>query len=241
MKRQRGRGRKPGHHNSPNRSFDSAGPDVKVRGSATHVYERYLQLARDASSAGDRVVAENYLQHAEHYYRILRATQPLQPRPDLEHRYPGDFDEGDADEGEYEADGYDAPREQAREPQAPRENYARERDGRAREPRQEREPRAEQRPPREPRENREPQNREPREPRFERPREARSEDGISGAPVDGNFEQGADREGSDPAFRRRRSRRRFRSGEAREPGADHDHDAPVEGFGDQLPAFVASE
>ena len=71
MKRSRGRGRRP--QNNHSRSFDSAGPDVKIRGTATHVYEKYLQLARDAGSAGDRVMAENYLQHAEHYYRILMA------------------------------------------------------------------------------------------------------------------------------------------------------------------------
>jgi hypothetical protein len=49
---------------------------VKIRGTAAHVYEKYLQLARDAGSAGDRVQAENYLQHAEHYYRILMAQGP---------------------------------------------------------------------------------------------------------------------------------------------------------------------
>jgi hypothetical protein len=60
---------------NPNRTYDSNGPEVKIRGSATHVYEKYLQLARDANSTGDRVMAENYLQHAEHYYRIVAATQ----------------------------------------------------------------------------------------------------------------------------------------------------------------------
>ena len=76
MKRSRGRGRRPQnnhHHNNHNRAFDSTGPDVKIRGTAAHVYEKYLQLARDAGSAGDRVTQENYLQHAEHYYRILMA------------------------------------------------------------------------------------------------------------------------------------------------------------------------
>jgi hypothetical protein len=82
VKRSRGRGRRPqgnshnhgggGHHNH-NRSFDSAGPDIKIRGTAASVYEKYLQMARDAGSAGDRVMQENYLQHAEHYYRILMA------------------------------------------------------------------------------------------------------------------------------------------------------------------------
>jgi hypothetical protein len=51
---------------------------VKIRGSASHVYDKYLQLARDANAQGDRVAAENYLQHAEHYYRILAATQAQQ-------------------------------------------------------------------------------------------------------------------------------------------------------------------
>ena len=77
MKRSRGRGRRPqnnnNHHHNHNRAFDSTGPDVKIRGTAAHVYEKYLQLARDAGSAGDRVTQENYLQHAEHYYRILMA------------------------------------------------------------------------------------------------------------------------------------------------------------------------
>jgi len=60
---------------NPNRTFDSNGPEVKIRGSAAHVHEKYLQLARDANSSGDRVMAENYLQHAEHYFRILAAQQ----------------------------------------------------------------------------------------------------------------------------------------------------------------------
>ena len=80
MKRSRGRGRRP--QNNHSRAFDSTGPDVKIRGTASHVYEKYLQLARDAGSAGDRVTAENYLQHAEHYFRILLAQgiQPGQPQ-----------------------------------------------------------------------------------------------------------------------------------------------------------------
>ena len=93
MKRSRRGGRRPqnnhggGHNNhgggggggggghNPNRTFDSNGPEVKIRGSAAHVYEKYLQLARDANSSGDRVMAESYLQHAEHYFRILAAQQ----------------------------------------------------------------------------------------------------------------------------------------------------------------------
>ena len=91
MNRSRRGGRKPkysgggsggGNSNgggyNPNRTFDSSGPEVKIRGAASHVYEKYLQLARDANSSGDRVMAENYLQHAEHYYRIMAATAAQQ-------------------------------------------------------------------------------------------------------------------------------------------------------------------
>jgi hypothetical protein len=81
MKRQRGRNRGGGNQGKPqqnaNRAFESNGPDnVKIRGNSQHVFERYQQLARDAASAGDRVLAENYLQHAEHYFRVIRALQP---------------------------------------------------------------------------------------------------------------------------------------------------------------------
>jgi len=57
------------------RSFESNGPDVKIRGTAQHVAEKYLQLARDAQSSGDIVLAENLLQHAEHYFRLIAAAQ----------------------------------------------------------------------------------------------------------------------------------------------------------------------
>src|SRR5437868_1793875 len=60
-------------------TFDSNGPDVRVRGNAYQVFEKYLALARDAASAGDRIAAENYYQHAEHYYRIINANNEGQP------------------------------------------------------------------------------------------------------------------------------------------------------------------
>jgi hypothetical protein len=75
MKRQRGRGRKPGG-NPGNRPHESNGPDVKIRGTAAQIYDKYMQYARDAHSAGDRVKSESYLQHAEHYFRIMAATMP---------------------------------------------------------------------------------------------------------------------------------------------------------------------
>ncbi len=80
--RSRNGGRK--HVNPLSRNFESNGPDVKVRGNAAHVAEKYMQLARDAQSSGDSVMAENYLQHAEHYFRIVSSAQQAQSgqRPD---------------------------------------------------------------------------------------------------------------------------------------------------------------
>ena len=98
QQKQRGRGRNGGggnpnnngnnHNNNNNnnqrkgqnpltRTYDSSGPDVKIRGTAQHIAEKYMALARDATSSGDRVMAENYLQHAEHYNRIIAAAQAM--------------------------------------------------------------------------------------------------------------------------------------------------------------------
>ena len=72
-RRSRGRSRKG--PNPLTRSYESSGPDIKVRGTAAHVAEKYMTLARDAHSSGDPIAAENYLQHAEHYNRIVMAAQ----------------------------------------------------------------------------------------------------------------------------------------------------------------------
>jgi hypothetical protein len=77
-------------HNPLTRVYESNGPDVKIRGTAHHVAEKYLQLARDAQSSGDPVSAENYFQHAEHYFRLIAAANEqfrqqnpnFQPRPE---------------------------------------------------------------------------------------------------------------------------------------------------------------
>ncbi|MEL7304012.1 MAG: DUF4167 domain-containing protein, partial [Pseudomonadota bacterium] len=80
----RGRGRNNNNHNNRKhqnpltRSFESNGPDVKIRGTPSHVAEKYVALARDALSSGDPVLAENYLQHAEHYNRIIMAYREQQ-------------------------------------------------------------------------------------------------------------------------------------------------------------------
>ena len=71
-KRMRGRNRKS--HNPLTRVYESNGPDIKIRGTANHVAEKYVQLARDAQASGDPVAAENYYQHAEHYFRMIAAV-----------------------------------------------------------------------------------------------------------------------------------------------------------------------
>ncbi|WP_135210084.1 DUF4167 domain-containing protein [Vitreimonas flagellata] len=117
MKRQRGRGRKPGggHHHGggggggnfhPNRSMESNGPEGgKVRGNASLILERYLQLARDAASSGDRVLSENYMQHADHYFRLVRQMQPAVPVQQVNNdRFENDY-ESDEDGGEAGGEG----------------------------------------------------------------------------------------------------------------------------------------
>ncbi|WP_366048898.1 DUF4167 domain-containing protein [uncultured Bartonella sp.] len=67
--------------NPLSRNYESNGPDVKIRGNAQHIADKYTALARDAQASGDRVMAENYLQHAEHYVRIILAAQAQMPQP----------------------------------------------------------------------------------------------------------------------------------------------------------------
>jgi len=74
----RGRGRNRKGQSPLARSFESTGPDVKIRGTPAHIAEKYMSLARDAASSGDPVLAENYLQHAEHYNRIIMAFRDQQ-------------------------------------------------------------------------------------------------------------------------------------------------------------------
>ena len=79
--RSRGRGnnnRNNNNRNNLNRSMESNGPDVRIRGTASHIAEKYQQLARDAQSAGDSVAAESYWQHAEHYNRLIAVAQAAQ-------------------------------------------------------------------------------------------------------------------------------------------------------------------
>jgi hypothetical protein len=141
--------------NSASRSFESNGPDVKIRGTAAHIAEKYVQLARDAQSSGDIVMAENYFQHAEHYYRVLAASQPaFQQHPGFVRADQDDLDDDLADENEDGA------------AEAPQSYGANGRDNR--DQRDQRGDRDDRRPPRDPRDQ--PQPREhhyaPDEPRY---------------------------------------------------------------------------
>jgi hypothetical protein len=118
-KRMRGRNRKGGHHhqNPLSRVYESNGQDVKIRGTASHIAEKYLQLARDAQSSGDPIAAENYYQHAEHYFRLIAAAQEQlrQSQPYFQQQ-PG---------GSPADDGYDDGDEQPQigEPYAPQQSF----------------------------------------------------------------------------------------------------------------------
>ncbi len=68
--RSRGNGNNRRHSSHRVQNFESSGPESKVRGNAHQLVEKYLQLSRDASSMGDRITAENFSQHAEHYFRM---------------------------------------------------------------------------------------------------------------------------------------------------------------------------
>ena len=89
--------------NPMTRVFESNGPDIKIRGTASHVAEKYVQLARAARSSGDPVAAENYYQHAEHYFRLIAAAQEQfrqnQPQPRVDNETQPAAEDGD-DEGE---------------------------------------------------------------------------------------------------------------------------------------------
>lgn len=70
-RRSRGRGGSGRRGNNKTQVFDSNGPDVRIRGTAHQVFEKYMALAKDASGVGDMILAESYTQHAEHYKRII--------------------------------------------------------------------------------------------------------------------------------------------------------------------------
>jgi hypothetical protein len=75
-------------------TFDSNGPNVKIRGNAYQVFERYVSLAREAAASGDRIAAENLYQHAEHYFRIMNANGEGNPHAAPRPTTPADFEMG---------------------------------------------------------------------------------------------------------------------------------------------------
>jgi len=126
-KRMRG-GRSNNNRKAPNpltRSYESNGPDVKIRGTAHHVGEKYLQLARDAQSSGDPVMAESYLQHAEHYFRLIAAAQQAQQQAAMGYRQ-GAEDDDDDDDDDFGGlpDRFASPPERFAPPQQQQSSYA---------------------------------------------------------------------------------------------------------------------
>jgi hypothetical protein len=116
-KRMRGRNNHRKSHNPMARVFESNGPDVKIRGNPSHIAEKYIQLARDAQSSGDPIAAENYYQHAEHYFRVIAAAQDqfrqnnphfARPESDAQSGRDDGFEEGE-DEGQPAGGGAEAP------------------------------------------------------------------------------------------------------------------------------------
>lgn len=73
-RRMRNRGNGKRHPALRNQALESNGPDGKIRGTAQQVLDRYLALARDATSAGDPIAAEGFFQHAEHYFRLMHGS-----------------------------------------------------------------------------------------------------------------------------------------------------------------------
>lgn len=164
------------------RVFESNGPDIKIRGTASHIAEKYVQLARDARSSGDPVAAENYYQHAEHYFRLIAAAQEQfrqsqpqqqQPRVDLDASDDGE----EADYSNFGAEPGFAPQQQ--QPYAHREN-------------------------RQPREQEQPREQSLREPRNQQPNDNSSVDRLpsfitgqqpqpNGNGLEANGHQGAER------------------------------------------------
>lgn len=102
-----------------NQTYDSNGPEVRVRGNAHQIFEKYQVLAREAAAAGDRIAAESYYQHAEHYLRLINLSGGFQQQ-----RGPGwnegeNFDDGGENRGNIGGDGRSEPRHEQREGRGP--------------------------------------------------------------------------------------------------------------------------
>lgn len=250
--RSRGRNNNGGrkHLNPLSRNYESNGPDVKVRGNAAHIAEKYVQLARDAHASGDSVMAENYLQHAEHYYRIVSAAQPQVPRSDQFGQEIPAEEGDDEDFGGDEQSRFDTPQFRAslqndrsyqedRQPQPqPQQQgdrpYDRNRDDRPRDDR--------------PREERQQQPQRDERPRFDQQRDSEQPQlALQTAPIaapEGDVSEVAAEVQADPATpegepRRVRERRPRRRRPALAEGGPVDPDGPQPDVGD-LPAFITA-
>jgi hypothetical protein len=125
MKRMRGRNHRSGgggggggsggairHHSgggvplNRNHVFDSNGPEIRIRGTAQQLFEKYLQLGRDATSSGDRVTAEAFFQHAEHYFRILNAMNQAQQQTQPNGQGPQQHSQGNQRRNYQPGEGY---------------------------------------------------------------------------------------------------------------------------------------
>jgi hypothetical protein len=99
-----------------NQTYDSNGPEIRIRGNAHQVLEKYLSLARDAAAQGDRIAAENFYQHAEHYFRIINAQNAGRPQPQRPTSTPaddhamlaGDLEENEGSENAEASEGSEA-------------------------------------------------------------------------------------------------------------------------------------
>lgn len=208
----RGRGRS-GNNNSGNRkgqnplsrTYDSSGPDVKIRGTAQHIAEKYMNLARDAQSSGDRVMAENYLQHAEHYNRIIMTAQAqMQERFQRDDNQPQNRDsqDQDQDQDDDDRDNSDEKDSGGQEPRAERSD---------RQPRQDRGNRRD----RQPRQSN--QDKQDQQPAFD---PDAPQPVIDGVPAEVAIGQGdGNEEPAAPAPRRRGRPRRVRSEEGQDAKA----------------------
>jgi hypothetical protein len=191
--RMRGRNNRGGggkSHNPLTRVYESNGPDVKIRGTANHVAEKYIQLARDATASGDPVAAENYYQHAEHYFRLIaaaqeqfRQSQPFQQREGGEQRSNDEsYDDDDSQPNYGSAEPY-SPREQ------PYQQQQQPRDAQPYQPREQRDhqPRGDYQP-------RQDRNRDNRQDRHDnRQNDARQHESRQPQQANGNQDETVDR------------------------------------------------
>ena len=241
------------------RSYESNGPDVKIRGTAHHIGEKYLQLARDAQSSGDPVMAESYLQHAEHYFRLIASAQQAQQQAAYGYQRPaGEQAEADDEDGDDDfsalpdrfaspAERVVAPPQPAPQPYAERPSYNGGGERQPYEPRQDRNDRYER--PAQDRQNQQPSDRPYQDRQFQpdrRPeRYDNRQDRNNGPDRTGQDRTGQDRTGQDRTGQDRNGQdRNGQDRNVQDRGAQPRTDRPSyaeRAFGDRNPDRVAPE